>query len=562
MTDDGAGERLEPDGGETADADGATDRRATTLSGLAAEQRVSRRVAVTLSKVQLTAAVSSLMAVLAALVIGSRLLGLALTALALASGGLLALGLYALNSDRLWLLLASGVILTPASVLLAAALGVSVSFALRTGTPVGHLVEVTVLLLVFGGFAAVLTAVPLSEGAVLAGSFVRYIGMLVPLTVAQFAVVAVVTWESTIGFLARLVVDSPEPLLAVGRTLLAPEGGFALLTLLVYPLAVLFLFRLVVRTVPLQTLFPPRQRPTVIARIDDASSALGRVVSVAALAAVGIFVSAALVGATSPAAVARLLDPPFAGVARWLLSSVELRVLFVLVMGAMAAILVGERLRRLVRRRSEADLLRPALPAVGAVSVALLTVAVLSLVTTPERLLAAVPASVRPAAGSLFAGGLLPAVLLVAFGSLIVVGALFIALTLLAGSPILPERALGPALASTSVFGLALVLVLFGGSPALAFITAALALVVWDAGEFAVGVREELPLDAPTTRGEVVHVGASLAVGLLAVGGAFVLEVLIAGRVVVPAVTETALAAGALTLAFGTVVFLASVLRE
>jgi hypothetical protein len=562
-------DRMEPDGGRVdrsgpqTDAAGNRDSPAgASLSALASGPSVLGRIGETLSAIQVTAGVSALAAVTAALLVGSQLVGVTLTALGLASGGLLAVGLYALNSDRLWVLLASGIVLLPASVMLAATLAVGVSFALGTTTPVGHLAEVTVLLLVVGSFAAVLTAVPLGEGEVLAGSFLRFIGMLVPLTLAQLVVVAVVTWESTILFLARLVVDSPEPLLAVAETLLAPDGGFALLTLLFYPLLLLFLLRLVLRTVPLQTLFPPRQRPSVTDRIDETSGRLGRLVSIGGIAAVGLYIGAALVGATSPAGVDALLDPPLSAVAVWLLTSISLRVLLVLAIGVSVAIIVGERLRRRARRRSEADLLRPALPAVGAISAALVVGSVCSLLVTREQLVASVPTSVRPRAEPVLSSGVLPAALLVAFGSLIVVGVLFVLLTIVAGSPLLPERALGPALASGAVFGLGLLLVLFGGSPALAFLTAALALVVWDTGEFATGLREELPLDASTARGEFVHVGGTLAVGLLAALVAFVLEVLIDGQFVVPAVSETALAAGALTLAFGTVVLLVSALRE
>lgn len=562
MTDSDDAGRVETDGGQPGIDGSQQSSRPLSLSTLASGPSVRSQVLDTLSDVQLSAAVSGLVAVLAFLLVGSQLVGVGLTVLALASGTLLALGLYALNSDRLWVLLVSGIVLTPASVLLAATLAVGVSFALRTTTPVGHLAEVTVLLLVFGTFAAVLTIVPLGEGEVLAGSFVRFIGMLVPLTLAQFVMVALVTWESTILFLARLIVDSPQPLLAVAETLLAPEGPVALVTLFCYPLVLVFLLRLVLRTVPLEKLFPPRQRPSIGTRIDDTTSTLGRVVLGGALLAGGLYVGAALAGATSVAGVTALLDPPLSGIATWLLTSVGLRVFLVLVIGVLAAILVSERLRRRVRRSSEADLLRPALPPVGAISAALLVGGPLSLLVTRQELLARAPASVRPRVASMLSGGVLPAALLVAFGSLIVVGILFILLTLLAGSPIFPERALGPALAGASVFGLGLVLVLFGGSPALSFLVAVFALVTWDSGEFAAGLREELPLDAATTRGELVHVGGSVAVGLLALVAAFLLEVLITGEFVVPHVTETALAAGALTLAFGTVVLLVSTLRE
>lgn len=552
----------EPDGGELSSTEERPSAAPDSLSAFASGPSVFGRIVETVSELQLSGAISGLAALLAALLVGVQLLGAGLTVLALTAGITLALGLYALNSERIWVLGVAGVVLTPASVLLAATLAVAVSFALRTTVAIGHLAEVTVFFLVFGSFAAVLTAVPLGEEEVLAGAFVRFLGMLVPLTLAQLFMVAVVTWESTILFLARLIVDSPEPLLAVARTLLAPTGVAALLTILVYPIVLLGLLRLVLRVVPFAKLFPPRRRPDVTNRIDDTTSWLGRIVFLGGVAATVLFFGAAVTGLTSAGTLGTILPPTLAGVVGWLLTTVWLRVVLLLFIGVMVAILVAERVRRRARRRSDDDLLRQALPATGAISAALLVGALLSLVVTPAQLLAQVPASVQPTAQAALSGGVLPAALLVTFGSLIVVGILFIALTIVAGSPLLPERALGPALASASVFGLALVLVLFRGSPALAFVTAALALVVWDTGEFATGLREELPLDAPTTRGELVHVGGAAAVAILAVVSAFLLEVLIGGDVIVPRVDETTLAAGALTIAFGTVIVLVSALRD
>ena len=93
-------------------------------------------------------------------------------------------------------------------------------------------------------------------------------------------------------------------------------------------------------------------------------------------------------------------------------------------------------------------------------------------------------------------------------------------------------------------------------------LSAVVALVVWDAGEFATGLREELGTDAATTRGELVHVGGSLAVGAGALLVAVLLELLVASGALVPSVPDEALAAGALAIAFGTVVVLVSALRE
>jgi len=523
---------------------------------------VSTVVAETLAAIRLTAAVSGGAVLVAALLVGTQLLGLPLTGLAITAGASLALGLYALNSDRLWVSLVAGALLTPAAALLAATLGVGVAFAVQSGVAIGHVTELALLLLVVGSFAGVLTVVPLREEEVIAGAFMRFIGMLLPLTLVQLLVAAAVTWESTVLFLARLVVDSPAPLLAVAEPLLAPDGGGALLTLLLYPVLVVFLLRLVVGSLPLVRLFPPRQRSSISTQIDHVRSRLGTAVFVAGTVAVLAYLGAAVVGLSTPSALRTRLEPPLSGVADWLLTSVVLRMVLLVVVGGMVAILVAEQVRRRARRRSDAELLRYALPAVGAVIAAVVIGLGLELLVSPGQLLPMIPLTLRPTAEAVLASGIFPAALLGAFVSLIVVGTLFIALTLIVGSPVLPERALGPALAGTAVFGLALVLALFQGSAAVAFTAAALALIAWDTGEFATGLTEDLPAGATTLRGEVVHVGGTLTVGVLAVLSAFVLAVLIGGSFVVPSIPDPALAAGAITLAFGTAILLVSALRE
>jgi hypothetical protein len=474
----------------------------------------------------------------------------------------LAAGLYALRSDTLWVLLAAGAILTPAAVLFAATLAVTVSFASSTTLAVGHLAEVTALVLVAGSFAAVLTVVPLGEARVLADSFTRFVWMVVPLTVLQVLVVAVVTWETTVVFLADLVVDSPEPLLALARALLAPSGTLALVTLLLYPVVVVYLLGRVLTTLPVATLFPPRQRPSVTERLDDVRHRLDRVVVGAAAVAGGAYALALATANGTPTALAGSVGPPLSALLLWVLTDVGIRVVLVLVIGVLIAILLGERLRRRVRRSSEADLLRAFLAPVGAFAVALVGGVVLDLFVTADALFARLPDGVRETAGPFLGTGVVTATLLVAFGSLIVTGLVLIGLTLVSGSPLLPERALGPALAATAVFALALVLTLFHGAALVALTAAAVALVVWDTGEYATGLREELPLEAPTVRGEVVHVSASLAVGVAAVLAVLVLELLITVEFIVPSVPEPMLAVGALLLAFAATVLLVSALRE
>ncbi|AQL42424.1 hypothetical protein BV210_06720 [Halorientalis sp. IM1011] len=549
MTDDGA-----TDGGSHA-------RDEPVVPRLGSGDGVVATLVETAADVQLSALSGGLVALVAASLVGWQLLGVRLTLVSSVSGVLLAAGLYALRSDRVAVLFAAGALLTPASIGLAIALGVGVAFGLDVGQATGHLASVTVCLLVGSGFGAVLTAVPLDEGEVLAGSFMRFVGMLVPLTVAQAIVVAIAAWDSLVVSLARLVVDSPDPLLALGRSLLAPTGSAALLSFLLYVLLLLFLFRLVLRAIPLVKLFPPRQRPMVTARLDRLVGRLGRVLFLAVGGAIVLFIAALVAGLSTPAALSARFGVVAAPVV-WVLTTLWVRILFVLAIGTMAAILASERLRRRVRRLSEADLLRQGTPPLGAFATALLFGVIADLLIGSDELLARVPATVRPTVESLLGGGVVTAVLVVAFGALILAGIAFVSLSVLVSSPILPEQALGPTLASAAVFALALLLVLFGGSSLVAFLAVAAALVVWDTGEYATGLREELPDGAVTTRAELVHVGASLAVGLLAVVGAVLLALLIASDLLVPSVPDTTLAAGAVVLAFGTTMVLLSSLRE
>jgi hypothetical protein len=335
----------------------------------------------------------------------------------------------------------------------------------------------------------------------------------------------------------------------------------ALLTFLLSVLLLVFLFRLLLRSIPIVNLFPPRQRPLVTARLDRLVSRLGWALLAATGGSIVLFTVAVVAGVSTPAALSARFDVVAAPVI-WLLTTVWIRVLFVLAIGSMVALLASNRLRRRVRRLSETDVLRQVTPPLGAFVTALLLGIVVDLLSSGDELLARLPATVRPPVESLLGGGVVTAVLVVAFGSLILAGIAFVSLSVLVSSPVLPDRALGPTLASTAVFGLALLLVLFGGSSLVAFLAVAAALVVWDTGEFATGLREELPSSAATTRGELVHVGASLVVGLLAVVGALLLALLVASDLLVPSVPDTTLAAGAVILAFGTTIVLLSSLRE
>jgi len=552
-----AGDETATDGGY-ATADGDADRRVATRT----DGGLRARIAALAGGVSLSGGAAGVLALLASLLVGGQLLGLPLAVLAVAAGATVALGLAGLDSHRPRVRLLGGAVLAPAAVLVLAALGIGIAFGLRSGLAAGYLAVAAVLLLVAGSFAAVLTAAPVSARALLSGTFMRYIGLLVPLTALQLLVATVTAPATTVGALGDLAFDSPEPLLAVGRALLAPRGPTALLTFLLSAVALGWLARALVGALPVVSLFPPRRRPEIATRVDRIRATLGRAVLVAGALAAGGYVLALGAGVAAPARLATVLDPPLSGLVAGLLTSVSLRVVLLTLLGLGVAVLVGERLRRRVSRLTETDLRLAVLPPVGAAATALGIGAVAAALTTPAAVLDAVPAPLRaPAAGALD-GGLVAATFLAIFAALVALGALLLGLTVLVGSPVLPDRALGPALAATAVFGLGLLLALFGGPSALALLAAVLALVVWDAGEFATGLREELGTDAATTRGELVHVGGSLAVGAGALLLALGLELLVASGALVPDVPDTALAAGALAIAFGTVVVLVSALRE
>jgi hypothetical protein len=562
MTDEETGASTDtaprPDGGYASDdRDGS---RSTTASAPASG--VGDRLAALAADVSLSGGTSAVLALLASLLVGAQLVGLRLAALAVAAGTLVALGLAGLDSDRPLARLLAGAVLVPASILVLAGVGVGIAFGLRSGLAAGYLAVAAVLLLAVGSFAAVCTAAPVDGRGLLAGTFMRVIGIIVPLTGLQLLVAAATAPASTLAAVGALAFDSPEPLLAVGRALLAPRGPTALLTSVCYLVALVWIARALVGALPVVAVFPPRRRPEIAARVDDLRATLGRALFGTAAVGIGGYILALGAGVAAPARLGAALDPPLSGLVTGLLTAVSLRVLLLTLLGLGVAVLIAERLRRRVRRLSETDVRLAAMPPLGAAGTALGLGVVLELLLTPAAVVRMLPPALEGPAAGVLDGGLLAAAFLAAFASLVVLGALLLGLAVLVGSPALPDRALGPALAATGVFGLGLMLAVFGGPSALSVLAAVVALVVWDAGEFAAGLRTELGTDAHTRRGELVHVGGSLAVGVAALWLALALELLVASGAIVPMVPDTALAAGALAIAFGTVVLLLSALRE
>lgn len=515
------------------------------------------RVSAALSTLRLSDVVSGTLALVAVVLVGSRLLGGRLTALAAVGGAGIALGLVALASDRTRALLFSGAALTPAATLLVVALGVGIGFGAGTATPVGYLAGLVVLLVATGAFAAVFAVVPDDPAALLATAYVRFLGLLPPLAAVALFAALVAVGDTTL--LTRLAVDSPEPLLVVARLLLAPTGSLALLTALLYVVLSLYTLRLAVTSLPFAKLVPPRQRPSISVRVHELAVALGRATAGTAAAAAALYLVAVLSGTATPGAIAGVLGSPVGDAVAALLTAVWPRVVLVVWLGIVGAVLVAEQVRRRVRRHSDADFRRYALAIAGIFAVTAVGGLALDATVSADTLRSQALAAGYPPAAALLGGGVLPAVAIGTVAALVVVAALLTLLFVLVASPVVPEPALAPAVGAGSLFALALALALLGGSSALAIAAVVLSMLVWDTGEYATGLRTELPDTAPTARGELVHIGASIAVAVLAVTVALGLEAVVESGLLVPTTSTTTAVAG--SLAAVTAVALLSTLR-
>jgi hypothetical protein len=145
-------------------------------------------------------------------------------------------------------------------------------------------------------------------------------------------------------------------------------------------------------------------------------------------------------------------------------------------------------------------------------------------------------------------------VLLAALVAVTVLVIALLALPAVVGLGLAPDRTAAPAFAAAGVLaGSALAVDAVPGYLTLGGVVAAM--VVWDLGEYGVGVVEEVG-DAAATRAESVHAAGTLGVGVLVGAGAVAVHALVAGV----SIRGTAALAG-LTVAFVGVVLLAAVLR-
>lgn len=140
-------------------------------------------------------------------------------------------------------------------------------------------------------------------------------------------------------------------------------------------------------------------------------------------------------------------------------------------------------------------------------------------------------------------------------GCLVVAGVLVLAARLLLWLGYLSRRRAGFALASAGLF----LATVFAGTletPApLVFGGLVVSLLVWDAGEYGTTLGEEVGRRARTRSGELVHAGATLAVGLAGVGAALAVRAVLAGQTVDP---SPAAIAGLVAALAGTLLLVAA----
>lgn len=97
---------------------------------------------------------------------------------------------------------------------------------------------------------------------------------------------------------------------------------------------------------------------------------------------------------------------------------------------------------------------------------------------------------------------------------------------------LLPARTAGIALLAAATFVLAVVLSFVTGSTTMLFVGVVLPFVVWDLGEYAAVLGREVGRVGSTTHCELIHVGATVGTGTLAVGTALAVDALVTGMTV------------------------------
>jgi hypothetical protein len=232
------------------------------------------------------------------------------------------------------------------------------------------------------------------------------------------------------------------------------------------------------------------------------------------LALFGIVV--ATTGETRPGGLATAIHPIVDALVTPFVTLVAFRVL--LVVSAVLSCLVagGYRAGSWLRQQSRRALVLTAVPGSTMLGSALVIGLLVDLAGLDDQLIAGVqPDTAAQFEPLLRAGGTLLWLAVVA-ASVLVVLVLLSTLVLAVRYEVLPAHAAGNALASQGIFAGSLAAGIIG-SPVLAILGATAAMIVWDVGTVSRTLDRTLPAAADSTRFELVRIGGSVAIGIVAI---------------------------------------------
>ncbi len=489
-----------------------------------------------------------------ALVAGAVLVGPGLAALALAGGVVGALATVVCSSRTPLVRGLGGILAVSLSLLVAVPTTLGLGLALERG---GLLAALAVWALVYAGFAAALVSwTGVGTGGVRRGGT----GAALAAMGVGSVVVAAALPSGTVRGRA---VGAGSSLLGWFAGLVAGEGSWALVTLVIFVLLALVLAERALAVVPADRLLPPdrhRRAAEVTHRLERAL-ARARWLALASLALVLVaplaFGPEDAGSLVSPAWLEATLGWPGFALAT-LASATALRVLVCAFALVAAGVLLADWSRRTARRGLASALSLLLAPAVGGVLVGTVLSRSLADPATAgaleSALVALFPAAFTPLLTAVPTVALVAGALTLATLSL---SSVALTVTWLRVLRLLPSRAMAGAVAAGALFVLGVGFAAVG-HVTMAVLTAAGAVVVWDLGEYAETLRTELGVGAPTRRAALVHGGATALAALLVAAAALVLACIAA---VAPNAGDGALAAAAVAAGVACVVVVAWAVR-
>ncbi|WP_232688764.1 DUF7519 family protein [Halobacterium zhouii] len=438
--------------------------------------------------------------------------------LAVAGGGVLGLATGLASRDEPLAVFASSMLMPVGGVAVLAAAGFSLADLPLLEGVLDPLVLVALAAAGFGAVAAF-------TGGVGGGAVGRAFSVVVATTILPF-LAAVVAFLGNIGSDAPLVDVVAGASRAVARLVVAPTGtGVDVVVFVVVLAAAARALAGGVTAAPLAEL-APRARRSQVARASQ--TVVSVCLSVWRLLAVlwGLFLVAFVFGFGTG-----LVDPlpdALLALVGGMASSSVLRVVLLVVVAVSGVVAGGLRLARLVTG-DVSDGLRRVAPTAGS-GVLAVVVGVVYAQPLVRGVVEALPEQSRELAGeTIRVFGTPTLALLGLVVPLVCLSALLLAFAGLGRLRAIPKRGAPAAVAAAGLVLAGAFAGVQNAAPGFVFALVAAGMVVWDVGEYGVGLVAELDRRAPSARAEFVHVGAAVGVGLVAYYGTSVLHDLTAG---------------------------------